>query len=134
MVTSTLAVVALLGPWAALGSRRFTSLDLISSASALELIDGRRKQLVLAAWMVIPALAAAGYVLAAVGRRRLLPWTFVLMGPTYVFALLTIRSQSLLRTLWGLHLGVAAALATTAVGLALLLPRHQPSTTAQPGG
>ncbi len=75
--------------------------------------------------MVIPALAAAGYVLAAVGRWRLLSWTFVLMGPTYVVALLAIRSRSPLRTLWGLHLGVAAALATSVAGIALLLlPRR----------
>jgi hypothetical protein len=98
----------------------------VSSASALELISGRRKQLVLAVWMVIPALTAAGYVLAAVGGRRLLAWTRVLMGPTYVIALITIRSRAPLRTLWGLHLGVAAAVATSITGLALLLPRRAP--------
>jgi hypothetical protein len=125
-VTSTLAVAALLGPWAAFGSRRFTSLDLISSASALELIDGRRKQLVLAAWLVIPALTAAGYVLAALGRWRLWAWTLLLMAPTYVTALLTIRSRSPLQTLWALHLGVAVAIATTVTGIALLLSRGAP--------
>lgn len=73
--------------------------------------------------MVIPALTAAGYVLAAVGRWRLLAGTLVLMGPTYVVALLAIRARSPLQTLWGLHLGVAAALVTSVAGLALLLSR-----------
>ena len=130
---STLAVVALLGPWAALGRRRFSSLDLISSASALELIDGRRKQLVLAAWMVIPALTAAGYVLAAIGRWRAWAWTLALTGPTYLVALLAIRARSPLRTLWALHLGVAAALATTAIALIVLrLSRPAPAVDRSP--
>lgn len=126
LATSTLAVAALLGPWAALGSRRFTSLDLISSASALDLIDGRRKQLVLAAWMVVPALVAAGYVLAALRRWLLLAPAFIALGPTYAAALVALRSRSTLRTLWGLHMGVAAAAATTIVGVALLVPRRPP--------
>ena len=123
-----MAALALLAPWAALGSRRFSSLDLIGSASALELLDGRRKQFVLAAWMVIPVLTAAGYVLAAVSRWRLLACTFLLMGPTYVMALLAIRSQSPLRTLWGLHLGVAAAVATALIGIVLVLGRRRRRT------
>lgn len=122
-----MAVVALLGPWAALGRRRFTSLDLISSASALDLIDGDRKQLVLAAWMVIPALTAACYVLAALGRWRAWAWAIACTGPVYVMALLAVRSRSPLRTLWALHLGVAAALTTTTIALTVLrLKPHRP--------
>lgn len=127
-----MATAALLGPWAALGRRRFTSLDLISSASALEVIEGRTKQYVLAAWMVIPVLTAAGYVLAAVSRWRLLAVAFVLAGPTYAAALLAIRWRSPLRTLWALHLGVAAAVVTSLIGLVLLLQARSASAVGTP--
>ena len=73
--------------------------------------------------MVIPTLTAASYVLAAVGRRRALAATLILLGPTYVVALVAIRSRSPLRTLWGLHLGVAAAVAAALIGVALLVVR-----------
>jgi len=113
-----------------LGRRRFSSLDLIGSASALDLIDGNRKQFVLAAWMVIPVLTAAGYVLAAVGRHRLLALPYLLMGPTYLAALQAVRSRPPLRPLWSLHLGVTAAVATTLIGVGLLLTHARPSTPA----
>ena len=45
---------------------------------------------------------------------------------TAAAALVALRSRSTLRTLWGLHMGVAAAAATTIVGVALLVPRRPP--------
>ena len=125
VVTATLAATALLAPWVALGSRRFSSLDLISSASAFELIEGRRKTLVLAAWMLVPVLVAASYVFAAIGRRRLLAGALAPLGPVYAVAFAALAARSPLRTQWGVYLGVISGAAATVIGLALLLPRRR---------
>jgi len=121
VVASTLAAAALLSPWVALGSRRFSSLDLISSASALELVEGRRKLMVLAAWMIVPVFTAASYVLAALGRWRLWACALLPIGPTYALGLVATASRSPLRTQWGLHLGTAAGATATLVGVVLLV-------------
>lgn len=122
VVASTVAAAALLGPWVALGTRSFSSLDLISSASALELVQGRRKTMVLVGWMVVPTLTAAGYVLAALGRRRLLAAALAPIGPVYAAILVTLESRSPLQILWGLRLGTAAGAIATVAALALVVP------------
>ena len=121
------ASMVLLTPWVALGRRRFSSLDLIAAASALEVVSGGRKRLVVAAWMVVPVLAATAFVLAAVGRRRPLGLVLVPLGPIYaVVALALVRAEPI-RTLWGLWFAVAAGAAGSVAGVGLTWPRRPTS-------
>lgn len=121
VVASSLAAAALLLPWVALGRREFSSLDIISTASALEIIEGRQKHIVVACWMIIPVLVAVGYVLAATAHRRAFACSLLPLGPIYLAAILGISSNTPVVVRWGLQLGVVAGVVSTLLGVLILI-------------
>lgn len=76
-------------PWFQVSGRRRSTIDVISSASALEVLDGAAKLGVLTAWVTIPLAVAAGLAGWAVHRMRASTWCVGLAGTLMVAAALT---------------------------------------------
>jgi hypothetical protein len=64
------SVLSLLLPWLHLSGRDRSTIDIIGSAAALELLDGATKWLVVGLWMSVPVAVAAGLLLWALHRHR----------------------------------------------------------------
>ncbi len=71
LTAAFLAVVSLVFPWFVIVGRARSSIDLISSAGALDVIEGGVKVLVLVGWLIAPALVSIAMLVAASGRFRL---------------------------------------------------------------
>jgi len=120
VLASSVAAGSLLLPWVSLGRRQFSSLDLVSTASALDIIEGGQKRLVLVCWMMVPALAAAGYLLAALGRHRMFGCALLPLGPIYIVVAFGMSTNTPATADWGLQLGVAAGAFCTVIGVLLV--------------
>ncbi|MEQ8842435.1 MAG: hypothetical protein RIB98_15740 [Acidimicrobiales bacterium] len=123
-----LAVLCLLAPWVRSGSVDRSTIDLLSSASALELWDGRDEAIALGAWFLLPVLAAAAALAAAWGHRRFSAWCVVPIGPLMAMAWLAVV-WSPFDARWGAWLGTMTGTAATTLAGSLLFTR---STQAAP--
>ena len=115
-----LTALSLLLPWFELSGRRRSSIDLIGSASALDVIEGVEKALVIGAWMVIPVVVATSMLIAASGRHRPASILLVPVGPIVgvcVVLIVTRASDSLACGLW---VSLVCASAATALAIAAL--------------
>lgn len=65
-----LATVSLVLPWFTIAGQSRSSIDLLSSASALDVIEGGAKVAVIGCWLLAPVLVAAAMLVAASGRHR----------------------------------------------------------------
>lgn len=84
-----LGVVAaggLLLPWAHTGTRTRSSIDLLSSANALDLVTGWQRVAMFAGWLGVLAGAASGLVLVAWDRPRGGALATGVVGPALVLA------------------------------------------------
>ncbi len=118
-VPATLAVLCLLLPWMRSGQIDYSTVDLLSSASALDLIGGTREVLILTAWFGLVLLAAGVLVAAAWGRRRVAALLGLPVGPSMVSAWLVVASTPF-PVRWGAHLAVVFGLTATVVASVLL--------------
>ena len=66
------STVCLVLPWVRVGTRDRSSIDLIGSAGALDIIEGATKAIVILLWFLLPLLVAAAMLALAAGRTRLL--------------------------------------------------------------
>jgi len=114
LTSGFLAAVTLVLPWLTISGRSRSTIDLISSAGALDVLDGFWKVLVIAGWFLFPATVAAAMLLAASGRLRIAAWLTLPLA--LLLALLVIGLRLLLgegTIAWGAWLtGLFAAAAT----------------------
>ena len=68
-------VVSLVLPWFDLLGQERSSVDLLRSASALEVIDGGVRIAVIAGWLLMPVLLTVAIFLGAARRYRCLLYT-----------------------------------------------------------
>jgi hypothetical protein len=121
---AVLAAVSLLAPWARSGRVDRSTIDLLSSAGALDLLTGRAEVMALASWYLVPLLAAGGAIAAGWHRQRLTGGFVLPIGPLMGLAWLAVL-RSPLDTRWGAGLGVVAGLiASTLAGLLLMRPQN----------
>ena len=78
---AVLSAVALVLPWVRTGSRSRSSIEMIASAGALDVIEGTTKAIVVLLWFCIPLLVAAALIAFAAGRLRLLAGLILPLGP-----------------------------------------------------
>lgn len=67
---SFLATCTLVLPWFDVAGRARSSIDLIASAGALDVIEGGTRVAVVALWLTLPMLSAIALFLFALGRYR----------------------------------------------------------------
>lgn len=125
----TVSALTLLGPWVRSGRTDRSTLDLLRSAGALDVLDGADRVAALLAWYLVPVLAAVAVVAAAWQRPRLTAAVVVPMGPMMVMAFRAV-SAAPFDVRWGAVAGIVAGL--TATGLGVLLLVTAPSTAEGP--
>jgi len=111
-------VTTLVLPWFVVAGRARSSIDLISSAGALDVIDGGVRILVIGLWLVVPVLAAIALILFAARRVR----ASMILTLTVSLAVLVVLVLGLIVDMVGLAWGawVAAACSIIAMGCAMM--------------
>lgn len=124
-----LSVVSLVLPWFDLLGKERSSIDLVSSASALDVIDGGVKVLVLLGWFLAPLLVSVAMFLAASGRHRFAAALLVPIGVVMVAVFVVGVAVDDIGIAWGAIFGaVFAALATVFAIMVLATPKVATST------
>jgi Ni/Fe-hydrogenase subunit HybB-like protein len=126
--------LSLLLPWLHLSGRDRSTIDIIGSATALELLDGTTKWLVVGLWMSVPLAVAAGLMLWALHRHRASRRLIVLASLLIAMCcLITIwRLGSVMELGWYVGLLCAAASVGAAVALGRA-ERSEPIPSPLPG-
>ena len=114
-----LAVISLVLPWFDLLGKQRSSIDILSSASALDVIDGFVKVVVLAGWLLAPLLVAIAMPLAASGRHRAAAALLVPVGIVVFAAALFGALVDDIDIVWGAIFG--AVFAATASVFAIMV-------------
>ena len=114
------SVSCLLAPWVRSGRVDRSTIDLLSSASALDVWDGREEMIALSAWYLLPLLAAGATIGAGWHRRRFSAACALPIGPLMALAWLAVV-WSPFDARWGAPLGTALGLtASILAGLVLI--------------
>lgn len=116
-----LATISLVLPWFTIAGRSRSSIDLVSSASALEVIDGPAKVAVVACWLCAPLLVALAMLVAASGRHRA---GALLLSPVTGILLLVVIIGVLvddIRLAWGATFGLVFAAAASTCAIMVLV-------------
>jgi hypothetical protein len=120
-----LAVAGLLGPWVYSGSRGRSSIELIGSAGALDLIEGTTRFAVVIVWLLAPVLVAAAVLAAAAQRPRLSSSLVLPLGPIIggVAAIVLIAVRDLAG--WGVWFSGAFAIIASALAAVSMFRQAQ---------
>ncbi len=120
LVPAIASVLSLLAPWVYLGSRGRSSIDLIASAGAIDLIEGPTRLAVVLAWLLAPLLAAGATIAAAANRPRLAAAVVAPLGPFLgvVAAVVVIGLGELAG--WGAWLCATLAVVTTVAAVVVM--------------
>lgn len=112
------AALGLLLPWATTGGRSRSTVGLVSSASALDLLDGWARVLVVAGWMLVVIGAAVGLLGVAWDRPGIARAGLLVVGPALVGAAVLV-AWSPLSIAWGAWVASGMG-ATASIGSGLL--------------
>jgi len=113
LALGVLAVISLLAPWGASGRVDRSLFGLVASASALDVLSGFNKFLVVAALVFVVFAVAVGIVGAAWQRMSLVASAMVGLGPVLLAAAITVgRSPISLR--WGAIFSAVAGMGASA--------------------
>lgn len=126
LASGFLAVVTLVLPWVNISGRSRSTIDLIGSASALDVLDGTWKAFVIAGWLSFPVVVAAAMIVAASGRSKTAAWLMLPMEMMLVLLVVALRLLLGEGTIaWGALLtGVFAAMATGSAIMVLFVGRR----------
>lgn len=124
--TAVVTVACLLAPWVRSGQVDRSTVDLLSSASALDLWDGREEILALAAWYLLPLLAAGAAVGAGWGRRAFSAGCVLPIGPLMALAWLAVV-LSPFEARWGAAVGTILGLTASLLAGLLLISTELPA-------
>ena len=116
-----LTAVSLVLPWFTIGARSRSSVELLSSASALEVIEGTMKIAVIGGWLLVPIMVAVAMLVAASGRHRM---AAILLAPVVLVTLLASVIGGFVDVIdlaWGAVFGSVFAVATSACAIMVLV-------------
>lgn len=120
-----MATLSLAMPWFTIAGRSRSSVDLLSSASALDVIDGWVKIAVIGGWLLAPVIVAAAMLVAASGRHTS---GAALLSPVAVVTLAVVVIGAVndrLELAWGAMIGgMFAALSSACAIMVVLTRRH----------
>lgn len=114
------STVSLVLPWFTIGQRSRSSVALLSSASALDVIEGTLKVAVIGAWLLAPVLVAMAMLVAAAGHHRLAAGLLV---PVVLVMLLAVGAGAAVDEVdlaWGAFFGAAFAVVASACAIMVL--------------
>lgn len=122
-------VASLVLPWFDVVGRPRSSIDILRSASALDVIEGGLKIVVVGAWLLAPVLVAGAMLFGAAGRHKL---AAVLLLPVGIFTLFAVGAGLVIDEIgvvWGALLGLVSAILASILAIMVLMS----SRPAQPG-
>lgn len=120
------AALSLLLPWLHLSGRDRSTIDIIGSAAALDLLEGSTRWIVVGLWMAVPVAVAAGLSLWALHRHRASRRLFVLASLLIAgCCLITVWALGSVMAI-GWYVGLASA--AVSVGAAVALSRSERAT------
>ncbi len=125
LLLGVLSTICLVLPWVRVGSRDRSSIDMIGSAGALDIIEGATKAIVVLLWFLLPVLVAAAMLSLAAGRIRLLGWLLVPLGlilGAIVLLLLIVAGDVVV---WGAWLSAAFAVGASASAIMVLVGERE---------
>lgn len=117
------AAVFLLAPWAGSGRVDRSTLDLLTTASALDVWEGPGEILAVGTWYLVPVLGAAALVAAGWHRPGFSAACALPIGPLMALAWLAVV-RSPFEARWGAVAGTVSGLAASASAGLLLLERR----------
>lgn len=100
VVMGLVSAAALLGPWLRSGTVDRSSVDLIGSATALDVLSGTTRVVVVGAWLTVVVLVAVALVTAAWDRPRVALAVLLPVGPLLVAAWILLAGSPL-EVRWG---------------------------------
>ena len=119
-IAGTAAAVALVLPWVRTGDRSRSSIDLIGTAGALDVIEGSVRTGVVITWFLVPVLVAGAMLAGAADRLRLCAVLLVPLGPLLAGVILVAALRAGDGLVWGAYLtGACSAAATTLAAVVL---------------
>lgn len=113
--------VGLILPWFDLGGDARSSIDLIASLGALDVIEGGLKVAVVAAWLLTPVAVSAAMLLTAAGRYRAAAWCLLPLGAAMPLLVGIVAIVDLSVLAWGAYVTAAFALSTFALAIMVLV-------------
>ncbi|MEO0493261.1 MAG: hypothetical protein AAF081_07585 [Actinomycetota bacterium] len=116
--TGVAAALSLLLPWARSGGRTRSTIELLSSASAIDLLDGWTRAVLVGGWCLVVLGAAVGLLGVAWDRPTVARSGLVVLGPALALATLAVI-WSPLAVEWGAWVGSGLG-ATASMGSGLL--------------
>lgn len=127
-----LTVVSLVLPWFDLLGKERSSIDLVSSASALDVIDGGVKILVIFGWLLAPLLVSIAMFVAAAGRHRLAAILLLPIGVLFVAVFVIGMLVEDIGIAWGAIFGAVFAALTTVFAIMVLSTPKAAAIVADP--
>ncbi len=131
LVAGFLAVTSLVLPWFDLLGRERSSIDILRSASALDVLEGSVKVVVIGGWLLAPISVSAAMLLAASGRHRI---SAMLLLPVGAITILIVGASFFVDEVelaWGAFIGLLSALTASILAIMVLT---RPRPTNAPGG
>lgn len=119
-----LTTISLVLPWFTIAGKSRSSIDLLKSASALDVIEGGMKAAVIGGWVLAPVVVAVAMLVAASGRHR---FAAGLLSPVVLLILLVVVigfTVDAVDLAWGAVVGaVFAIVASSCAIMVLVTPR-----------
>lgn len=112
-------VAALLCPWARSGTVDRSSIELLGSASALDVLGDGERAAVVVGWFLVVVLVAGALVAAAWGRPSLGAVLALPIGPAMAIAWWAVAASPLM-VRWGAPMGTISGLTASAAGALVL--------------
>ena len=132
LVAGFINVASLVLPWFDIVGRPRSSIDILRSASALDVIEGSLKIVVVGAWLLAPILVAGAMLLGAAGRHKL---AAALLLPVGLFTLFAVGAGLFIDevgVVWGALLGLVSALLASILAIMVLMtPRSVQTASVQ---
>lgn len=119
-----LATSSLLLPWFVVGGKSRSSIDLLASANALEVLTGPTKVAVVGAWLLVPVVQAIAMVVGASGRRRASALCVVPVAVATLIAVAAGAVSGVVSLAWGAGVGAVFAAVALLCAIMVLMKRR----------
>ena len=127
LVAGFLTVISLVLPWFDILGRERSSIDILRSASVLDVIEGGLKVVVISGWLLAPVVVSAAMLLAASGRHRT---AALLLLPVGLITVLVVGAGFIVDEVglaWGAFVGLLSALPASILAM-MVLASPRPAT------
>lgn len=127
LASGFLATLSLALPWFTISGRSRSSVDLLSSASALDVIDGWVKVAVIGGWLLAPIIVSAAMLVAASGRHRRAAMMLVPVALVTLAVVVIGATNDRIQLAWGAGFGGVFAALASACAIMVLVTRRNPA-------